>query len=446
MKRKDANNPTGHTTERGNTSRETGEVAGAPRDCDDVIVRYGKDEPDLSPEEMEEICRGKMTDSGSVDSIPSLAGASGVAHSSPVVNTSESAQAHSQEKASSDAVRPESCHGGAGQTEACAVSSGSRWKLGLWLPVRMIVVLFLSVVTIAFGAVFGVTLYRTYFAVASEIEVPAIQGKDLVKANSILSKAGLRLTVDEGHYSNKFPDRVVISQEPAPGKTVRRDREVLAVVSLGPEKVTIPDLKGKSVREVGMMLNNSHLKLGKVSKIKADRNRPDEIVGQHPAAGALVRTGSTVNVDVNEGFGVATVAVPDWTGKSISNAKPLLDKVGLTLGRVSWTFSDDIPRGRIIQQSPPSGSSVVSGSEVSFVVSGGKASANSFVQRHLELFLPAGSDQHSVRIVIVTGAAEETVYEASHVVGDKIDTWVSGPADSDIEIYVNNKLFGRDKL
>ncbi|MDO5296848.1 MAG: PASTA domain-containing protein [bacterium] len=309
-----------------------------------------------------------------------------------------------------------------------------------------LIVLFLSVMTITLGIIAGATVYRTYFAIPEEIEVPVIQGKDIHEVNRLLTNMGLRLRLEEGKYSNKFPEQIIISQDPAPGKTVRQDREVLAVVSLGPELMTVPDLSGKSLRDVDIILADNKLTLGKVKEVDKAGVKTIEVVSQKPKAGSRVRPGTPINVDVNRGVAVAGVIVPDWRGKNIAAAKALIAKSGLKLGRISWSPSTSVQQGFVVQHNPPYGAEVAAGSEVELEVSAGAASARMLVQRQLDLILPKGSQKHDVRIVLVSGSGEEEVYHAKQVVGDHLYVWVSGASGSDIEIYINGNMVKRDRL
>ena len=307
--------------------------------------------------------------------------------------------------------------------------------------------LFLVVVVsaIIFGTVLGVTVYRTYFAIPDEIEVPAIEGKDFAVANEMLKKVGLRLRIEEGRHNTKFPDRIIISQEPPRGRVVRQNREILAVVSLGPEQYKVPDLKGLSLREVKKSLNNNKLYLGKVTYTPKNANRPDEVLEQKPLAGTLALKGTKVNVVLNQGLGMAKVSVPDCCGRALGRVGPVLKKAGLNLGKVVWSVSER-PVGEVLSQNPPSGAAVMSDSEVALEVSAGSSSSRILVHHKLEIFLPGGNEPSEVRVVLLSPEGEEEVYRASHVVNDVVTLWVTGPRGSDAEVYLNDKLFMRDKL
>lgn len=322
---------------------------------------------------------------------------------------------------------------------------GFSWLGLLWSVFKLAVFSVVICTSVVFGVVFGITIYRTYFAVPDEVEVPAIQGQDFAKANEMLKKAGLRLRLEEGRHNTKFPDRVIISQEPAGGKKVRKGREIIGIVSLGPEQYRVPELKGLTMREVRKLLNNNKLDVGKITYVTKNSRRPDEVLEQKPKAGILVPKSSKINLTVNKGFGMAQVSVPDCVGRSLSRSLAVLNKSGLVLGKIVWSVSDR-EAGEVLSQNPPSGSYVDNDVEVELEISLGSSSKRMAARHKLELFLPAGSEPQDVRVIVLNGGGEEEVYHATHVIGDSVVLWVSGRPNSDIEVYVNNKLFMRDKL
>lgn len=349
-----------------------------------------------------------------------------------------------------DAPDPANANSSDGDSKAGVKPTCTCEKYGIlkfWLyALRSLILLFLTVATITTGVVAGITVYRTYFAIPDEIEVPVIQGKDMREVNALLKSMGLRLRLGEGKYSNKFPEQIIISQDPAPGDTVRRDREVIAVISLGPELMTVPDLSGKSKRDAEILLAENKLQLGKVKEVEKEGVKTSQIVSQKPQAGARVKRGTPINIDVNISSTMAGVVVPDWTGKNIATAQALINKAGLRLGRITWSPSGKVQQGMIISQSPPYGAEVAMGSDVELELSAGPAEERMMVQRMIDVALPSGSDSHDVRIVLVSSAGEQEVYRARQIVGEHLRTWVSGCASADIEIYVNDNIVKRDKL
>lgn len=316
----------------------------------------------------------------------------------------------------------------------------------LWSAVRTVVLALLLGVTFVFSLVLGVTVYRSYFAIPEEVEVPAIQGQDIREANEALAALGLRLRIEETRHTGGTPERIVISQNPRPGRMVRKDREVLAVVSLGPELIQVPDLTGRSLREARVLLSGHRLTLGKVTYTEQAPDKPEVVVAQKPQAGQGVRRGTVVDVQINKGAGVATVAVPDLVGQRLSQVGARLEKADLSLGGVVWSVHPEAPRGRILSQAPPGGSEVTAGSAVEFEISAGSSGNRVFLQRRLELELPSGSDVHKVRVVVTSEAGEDVVYRGTHMAGNTLELWASGPPGAQVEVYLNDRLLSREKL
>jgi serine/threonine-protein kinase len=343
---------------------------------------------------------------------------------------------HAEDEPGLEELREESPGGVAGRQAAAF----------LWSAVRTVVLALLVGVTCVFSMVLGVTVYRSYFAIPAEVEVPAIQGQDIREANQALEALGLRLRIEETRHTGNTPERIVISQDPRPGRKVRKDREVLAVVSLGPELIQVPDLSGRSLREVRVLLSEHRLTLGKVSFTDKAPDKPESVVGQKPQAGQGVRRGTPVDVQINKGAGVATVAVPNLVGQGLSQVGARLEKADLAVGGVVWSVHQDAPRGRILSQAPPGGSEVTPGSAVEFEVSAGASGNRVFLQRRLYLELPAGSDVHQVRVVVTSEAGEDVVYRGTHMAGNTLEFWASGPPGAQVETYLNNRLLSREKL
>lgn len=315
-----------------------------------------------------------------------------------------------------------------------------------WSAFRTAALALVVGVTLVFSAVLGITIYRSYFAIPEEVEVPLIQGKEIREANEILANLGLRLRIEESRHTGKVPERVVITQEPAAGRKVRKDREIMAVVSLGPEEIEVPDLTGKSLREVKVELANAKLAIGKITYSNKSPDKPEEVINQKPKAGEGVKRGTAIDVQVNKGSGVATVAVPNWKGQNVSDMGPKLAKADLELGGIVWTVNETVPRGQIVGQAPPQGSEVTPGSPVEFEVSAGPSGARVFKQRRLEIELPSGSDVHHVKVIVVSEAGQEVAYRGTHMAGDTMELTAAGPPGAEVEIWVNDKLQSRDKL
>ena len=93
------------------------------------------------------------------------------------------------------------------------------------------------------------------------------------------------------------------------------------------------------------------------------------VIGQNPAAGASVASGSAVNLVVSSGPPTAPpVIVPNVVGLSESAATAALTGAGLTIGVVTNQNSATVPAGHISNQTPAAGTPVDVGTAVNLVL------------------------------------------------------------------------------
>ncbi len=95
------------------------------------------------------------------------------------------------------------------------------------------------------------------------------------------------------------------------------------------------------------------------------------VIRTDPTAGAKVHKNGTVDVVVSQGSAFTTAT--DIEGKSLDNARTLLEQAGLALGATTdEQYSDSVDKGAIISQNPEKGARVRRGDSVSVVVSKGR--------------------------------------------------------------------------
>ncbi|HKX19014.1 MAG TPA: PASTA domain-containing protein, partial [bacterium] len=110
--------------------------------------------------------------------------------------------------------------------------------------------------------------------------------------------------------------------------------------------VSTPSLIGRTVADAGDIAQKLRLGLLVTGK-RQDPTAPFGVVlMQDPAPGIDVAKGTVINLTVSEGSGL----VPDMRGQTIQQAEALLERAGLRLGQVSYTFDDQVTSGRIIYQ------------------------------------------------------------------------------------------------
>lgn len=136
------------------------------------------------------------------------------------------------------------------------------------------------------------------------------------------------------------------------------------VYLLWPRQVAVPDLRGSSFANAVTRLQAAHLLVGSET-VKDNASQATMVVGQSPASGTSVASGSKVDLVL-----AATVVVPELVGKSLSGVERTLAGENLALGNLQWDQRSRIRRNTVLLQVPPAGQNVPAGSTVSLTLSG----------------------------------------------------------------------------
>jgi len=210
------------------------------------------------------------------------------------------------------------------------------------------------------------------------VPAPNVVGMTQAEAEAALAAAGLTAGTVTQAYSATVPAGQVMEQEPAPGTLVEMDSSVNLVLSAGPEPVAVPSLAGVTQDNLAAALAAAGLVLGEVTQEYSATVPAGQVIRQEPSADAVVAPGTAIHVWISSG--VAPVAVPDVVGMTREAAQAALTQAGLTLGVVTQVFSETVPAGVVISQSPGAGSAMPAGGAVALTVSRGVVVATGSLQ------------------------------------------------------------------
>lgn len=137
--------------------------------------------------------------------------------------------------------------------------------------------------------------------------------------------------------------------------------------------VTVPELIGKNDKKAQEELEA----LGLVVDIEAVEDQGEnsdvkdrEVLDQDPKAGEQIKEGSKVTIKVN--VKPQEVSAPGLVGKTLEQAKILLDQSGLLVGDITNAPSTEVEEGQIFKQEPASGENIPAGSKIKLYISSGK--------------------------------------------------------------------------
>ncbi len=196
-----------------------------------------------------------------------------------------------------------------------------------------------------------------------EIPVPNVIGKPMAEAVRILEAQQLVARKSVVQPSYKYPQGTVIMTNPPPGNIVREGRNIYLTISGGGPQVTMPNLRGHSLRDARITLEHYDLRIGKITYDPS--SQPEEtIISQSIPPGKNVAKGSVVDLSVSGGEGSLQVSVPYVIGLSLEEAQTRLMENGLRLGKITYKSSMDLLPNTVIAQMPRAGDMVDVGTPI----------------------------------------------------------------------------------
>lgn len=213
----------------------------------------------------------------------------------------------------------------------------------------------------------GIGIWYIFVGPGSRVVVPSLAGMTVKEATASLSDLGLTIDIAKKEFSEDIPAGKVISSDPAGGGRVSPAGTVEVTVSKGKERYEIPDLKGLKVDVASGLLDSVNLKVGDTTEEFSTEFTKGLIIKTSPATGEQVRRGTQVDLYISKG--IEQVALADYKGKSGEQALNELTEAGFEV-KSAYVFSEDLPAGAIISQTPGAGSAD-KGSTVTLMISKG---------------------------------------------------------------------------
>lgn len=231
------------------------------------------------------------------------------------------------------------------------------------LKIALIVVL---VIGIFVGAIFaGYSILNA--SKPKEVQIPNLVGMTQEEAQSTLLGLNLKYKVIEERYDEEIEADVIIQQDPKfiENFNVLEESTVEVVVSKGKEIVVVPTVVGKTQEEAEQELEELGLKV-EIIEENNDKVEAGYVIKQEPVEGEEVAGKSTVKVYVSKG--VKMVTVPNLIGKSLDEAKKLIEDAELTLEAVITETDTTKDDNTIIKQTLEAAKEVEVGTEITITV------------------------------------------------------------------------------
>ncbi len=193
-----------------------------------------------------------------------------------------------------------------------------------------------------------------------EALVPSLVGETLDEAIRRLTEAGLELGEVTEETTDEEEAGTVLEQSPAPNTPLPPGSTVDLTVAVEPDQFLLEDLRGRSFRDVEFVLTEAGMTVQRQDEF--DDEVPEGLVIETIPGPGLIDIGTTITVLVS--LGPEEVEVPSLIGRSVEEARTLLEPLGLELVESTATVVDPDLAGRIAEQFPDAGTKLLPGARV----------------------------------------------------------------------------------
>lgn len=194
------------------------------------------------------------------------------------------------------------------------------------------------------------------------ITVPDLRGLTLSQAAGMLNNKELRYMVNDSSFfePGKMP-YTILDQDPKPMSLAKKNRTIyLGVNAKNPPRVKMPNLKDSSFELAMANLKLLKLELGEtVYEPDAEFNSVNIVLdqkrrGQSIEPGTSIFQGDTIDLVLSSGDGDMPIPLPDLKGKTLPEAKFMLQSSYLNVGLVKYApGTHDSSGAKVFRQVPP---------------------------------------------------------------------------------------------
>ena len=210
-----------------------------------------------------------------------------------------------------------------------------------------------------------------FFAFPAEVVpddgiLPNVVGKTFEDASAMLQKVGFPAQQGETRFHRTIPANVVLQEDPPAGSRQKRGTTVVLALSGGQRAAEVPVVTNMSQQQARIAIENTGLTMGTATEQLSDLPR-GLVVASNPPAGTKIELPGSVDIVLSKG--PATIQVPDLYGRSIGEARSMIEQLGLRIAGISRDTSSLQPENTVIRQLPEAGRNVSAGGPVSLTVS-----------------------------------------------------------------------------
>ena len=218
-----------------------------------------------------------------------------------------------------------------------------------------------------------------------EVTVPKLLGLGPGEAERVVAALGLNFAIERQYYSPDVPEGKIMMQVPAAGTRVRHGWQVRVAQSLGPQRVTIPDVLSQSGRAADLNIRRRGLDVGSIAYLQWSGAESDQVLAQSPPPNASGVSVPRISLLVSTSRQPQAFVMPSFVGQPLGTVNLTLLDAGFHLGNVTAGTPQldnsagssatpavpppqPSPASIIVSQNPAAGERVSAGATVNFQV------------------------------------------------------------------------------
>lgn len=222
----------------------------------------------------------------------------------------------------------------------------------------------------ALAAAAGVSALLTMRVVLSSdaVVVPNLVGKPLSEASLLAQRNRLSIRMEGRRTDASVPVDHVAAQEPAAGSPLKARRGVRVWISLGANRVPVPNVEAQGVRTARITLEQAQFPVTRIIEVP-DVASEGTVLVQRPPPGSSVPGPVETGLLVSRGAWGWDYVMPDLIARNADAVVGALRRAGLKVTDIRYRSYPGVPQGVVLRQIPPSGHRVSPRDAISLDVS-----------------------------------------------------------------------------
>lgn len=207
------------------------------------------------------------------------------------------------------------------------------------------------------------------------VVVPSLVDLSEEKARRQLEQAGLRMVLLPDIESADVEKGHVGRQEPLSGSQIHAGDEVKVRLSSGKPTAPVPTLRGMMRADAEAKIREAGFQVGNLSEpVVVDEEDTEakpsvkvgEVIAVAPEEGVLAPLGTAIDLTIRGA--PDTIEVPKLRGKSLGQARQMLESLDLAVGKVRRDYQESLPELIVLRHRPDAGEQVKAGTEIDIVI------------------------------------------------------------------------------